>query len=136
MVWEVVTDLSAYPAWNPFVVACRSTLAVGEPIWMRVRVLPFWAQPEREQVLAHEGRMLCYGLPATRLGALESRRFHGLRPLAPGGRTLYESRFALGGWLAPVVRGLLGRQLERGFRTMTEAFRARAESLHSGRASP
>ena len=36
-VWRVVTDLDRYPEWNPFVVACRSTLEPGAPIDMRVR---------------------------------------------------------------------------------------------------
>jgi hypothetical protein len=135
VVWEVITDLPGYPAWNPFVVACRSTLAVGDPISMRVRVLPFWAQPQREWITAHvPGQRLCYGLRPVPFGALASRRCHEVRSLG-NQRALYESRFELGGWLAPVVHGLLGRQLTRGFREMSEAVRRRAEELQSGRAS-
>lgn len=36
--WEVIVDLPRYGEWNPFVVECRSTLAVGDPIDMRVHV--------------------------------------------------------------------------------------------------
>src|SRR6185436_11348114 len=75
-VWEVVTDLARYPDWNPFVVACASTLEVGDPISMRVRLFR-WPQPQRETILEHErGRRLAYGLPPSRLGALVSRRSH------------------------------------------------------------
>jgi hypothetical protein len=38
VVWEVIVDLPRYGEWNPFVVECRSTLAVGDPIDMRVHV--------------------------------------------------------------------------------------------------
>jgi hypothetical protein len=128
-VWDVVSDLASYPEWNPFVVKCSSTLAVGDPIQMRVRVLPFWAQPQRERILEHEpGRLLCYGLTDTPLGALASRRCHEVSAEGPAS-CRYVSRFALSGWLSPIVSGLLGRQLERGFTAMSTALVARAEGL-------
>jgi hypothetical protein len=37
-VWQVIVDLDLYPAWNSFVLSCRSTLVPGSPIDMRVRV--------------------------------------------------------------------------------------------------
>jgi hypothetical protein len=102
---------------------------------MRVRVLPFWAQPQREWITAHDpGQRLCYGVRGMPFGSLVSSRCHEVRPSGPES-TLYESRFELGGWLAPVVGCLLGRRLTSGFQTMTEAIRRRAEQLHSGRAS-
>jgi hypothetical protein len=127
-VWRVIVELDRYPEWNPFVVACRSSLEVGAPIEMRVRVFPFFAQPQREQVFVHvPGRRLCYGLPRQPLGALASRRCHEVEPLAAS-RSRYLSRFELSGWLAPVVRGLLGGRLRAGFTAMSAAIAARAES--------
>jgi hypothetical protein len=126
-VWEVITDLPAYPEWNPFVVACRSTLVVGEPIAMRVRLLPWFTQPQTETVLEHvPGERLSYGLDGGALGAVASRRSHELHALGPG-RTRYRSHFELSGWLASVVRGLLGANLKRGFHAMADAIQERAE---------
>ena len=126
-IWQVITDLPRYGEWNPFVVACRSSLRVGEPIHMRVRILPFLVQPQRETIFEHvPGRRLCYGI-AVPLGALASRRCHELEARADG-TARYRSHFVLKGWLAPLVRALLGRRLERGFRAMTAAIRARAEA--------
>jgi hypothetical protein len=126
-VWKVVCDLDRYPEWNPFVVACRSSLAVGDPIEMRVHVFRSFAQPQRETIFEHvPGRRLCYGVPGQALGALASRRCHELEPL--GARTRYVSHFELSGWLAPVVRLLLGRRLEAGFAAMSAALKARAEA--------
>jgi len=125
-VWAVVCDLDRYPDWNPFVVACRSSLVVGEPIDMRVRLFGRFAQPQREQILEHvPGRRLCYGLPARPLGALASRRCHEVEPA--GMRSLYRSHFELDGWLAPLVRVLLGTRLAAGFDAMSAALCARAE---------
>jgi hypothetical protein len=133
-VWSVVTDLDRYPEWNPFVVACRSTLAVGAPIAMRVRVLPFVAQPQRETIFEHvPERLLRYGLAPLPLGALASSRAHEVEAIADE-RARYVSRFELRGWLAPVVEGLLGRRLTAGFAAMSAALVARAERLHRERA--
>jgi len=128
-VWQVITDLDRYPEWNPFVVACRSSLAPGDPIEMRVHVFRSFAQPQRETIFEHvPGRRLCYGVPARPLGALASRRCHEVEAQGPT-RTRYASRFELSGWMAPVVQLLLGRRLAAGFAAMSEALRGRAEGL-------
>ncbi|HVH18202.1 MAG TPA: SRPBCC domain-containing protein [Myxococcota bacterium] len=128
-VWQVIADLDRYAEWNRFVVSCRSSLEVGAPIDMRVRVFPFFAQPQRETIFEHEpGRRLCYGLPAHASGALESRRCHEVEALGPA-RARYVSRFQLSGWLAPVIRLLLGRRLAAGFTAMSDGIQRRAESM-------
>jgi hypothetical protein len=133
-VWSVVCDLAHYPDWNPFVVSCASTLAVGDPIAMRVRLFRWFSQPQREWILEHEpGRRLCYGLPPSRLGALVSRRSHEV--VASGTtETRYVSHFELAGWLAPLVALLLGGRLRAGFAAMSAALKARAER-YSGSSS-
>lgn len=129
-VWSVITDLDSYPVWNPFVVACASTLAPGSPIAMRVRVFPFWTQPQREQIFEHmPGRRLRYGIRPLPFGALASSRSHEVTAIAPD-RTKYISHFELTGWLVPVVSVFLGGRLTRGFASMSGAIKARAEALH------
>lgn len=130
VVWEVITDTAAYGEWNPFVVACRSTLNVGDPIDMRVKIFSRWAQPQREYIQEHvPGTRLCYGLDGGRSGAVISRRCHELERL-DARRTRYCSRFALSGWAAPLTRVLVGSRLQRGFHGMTAGIRQRAEQLH------
>jgi hypothetical protein len=127
-VWAVITDLPRYPEWNPFVIGCRSTLKPGSPIVMRVRVFPGFAQSQRETIFEHDpGRFLSYGVGPMPLGMLTSRRSHEVTALGAD-RARYASRFALDGWLAPVVQVLLGRRLEAGFSAMSAAIKARAES--------
>ena len=129
VVWAVITDLAAYGEWNPFVVLCRSTLRVGDPIDMRVKIFSRLAQPQREYIQEHVPKTrLCYGLDGGRSGAVVSRRCHELEQL-DAQRTSYRSHFVLSGWAAPLTRLLLGRRLQRGFHAMTIAIRARAEQL-------
>lgn len=127
--WQVVIDLGAYAEWNPFVVGCRSTLVVGEPIDMRVQIFSSFTQPQRETILEHdEGRHLCYGLAPNILGAISSRRCHGVEAV-DGLHSRYHSTFELSGWLVPVVGTLLGSRLVHGFNAMTNALVERAEQL-------
>ncbi len=129
VIWQVITDLPCYGQWNPFVVSCRSTLVVGDPIDMRVKIFAWFAQPQRETIQDHlRGRRLCYGLDGGRLRAVVSRRCHEVQSLDPG-RTRYRSRFALSGWMAPVTRLLLAARLTQGFHSMTVGIRSRAEQL-------
>ena len=136
LVWRVITDLPAYPEWNPFVVACESSLDPGDPIRMRVHVFASFAQAQRETILDHvPGERLCYGLEGGALGALTSRRCHRVTSAGPG-QSRYESDFELSGWLAPFVRALLGSRLRRGFDSMAEALERRALALVSATGSP
>jgi hypothetical protein len=128
-VWDVITDLSAYGEWNPFVVACRSTLVAGDPIVMQVRLFAWFTQSQRERIFEHVPHdHLCYGLDGGSVGAVVSRRCHELHAIGAE-RTRYRSHFEMSGWLAPLVRAMLGSRLEHGFRSMTDAIRQRAERL-------
>lgn len=132
-VWQVLCDQQAYPQWNPFVVRSQSSLKVGEPIVMRVKVLPFFAQPQKEFIFENEPKkLLSYGIKGDAVGALKSYRCHRLTEL-PDGTTQYQSYFQLSGWFAPVVGFLLGHFLRRGFRTMSQAVADRAERLARGK---
>jgi len=129
-VWEVITDTSSYPQWNKFVVACESTLEVGTPIVMKVRVLPSFPMKQKETVFAHHpGKLLEYGINIP-LGLLSSSRKHVLTTI-DATHTRYESIFVLKGLLAPIVKLLLGKNLQRGFSDMTNGIVERAQDIHS-----
>ena len=132
VVWEVITDLAAYPQWNPFVVECHSTMKPGDAIDMRVQL---FAKPQKQREWMREhvpGRRLSYNMKPAPLGALASARSHEVKAIG-GERTRYQSHFELRGWLLPMVRGIMGAKLETGFAGMTEGIRQRAESLWAQR---
>lgn len=132
VVWEVITNLDDYPHWNTFVVACESTLEVGTPIIMQVRLGSSAPRRQTETVQQHlPGELLAYGMKAP-LRLLWSKRQHRLTALATNA-VHYESLFELRGPLSPLVATLLGTQLRRGFAEMTRGIARRAEAIHEQR---
>jgi uncharacterized protein YndB with AHSA1/START domain len=132
-VWRVLTDLAAYPRWNPFCVECSSSLRPGDPIDMRVNLI---GRPQRQREWIddyREGEGFSYRMRPPPLGALASLRSHDVVALADG-RTRYRSYFRLQGPLQPLVVALLGRRLTAGFTAMTDAVAARAVALNRGEA--
>jgi uncharacterized protein YndB with AHSA1/START domain len=133
VVWEVVSNVSRYAEWNPFVIRASSTCEVGAPIRMKVRLFTSFAQSQTEEItefIAPE--RICWGLTGGGSAALRSRRCQVVSPDGPS-RSRYISEFQLSGWFAPVVMGLMGRRLEAGFRGMSDAVKARAEQLYRTR---
>lgn len=128
-VWNVIIDLPRYPEWNPFVIAARSTLVVGDPIDLRVRLVPGLPITQHEFVTeCVAGQRLCYGIRPLPAGLLRSRRCQEVRA-AGGGHSHYTSEFELSGRLAPLTRLLLGTRLEAAFRAAAAALKRRAEAL-------
>lgn len=129
-VWQVIVDTQHYREWNPFILGCESSFEVGSPIVMQVALLPSGPISQTETVRANRPcEYLEYGI-ALPLGLLSSSRQHRLSPAGQGG-CCYESVFRLKGPLAPLVKLMLGKRLEKGFRGMTEALARRAEELNS-----
>ena len=132
LVWEVITDFPRYGEWNPFIVACETTLKPGDPIDLRV-ALTSRPQKQREWILSHTpGEQFTYSMKPAPLGLLRSRRQHKVSALGPA-RCRYESHFELAGTLRPLVTALLGSNLKRGFAGMTAGIKTRAEQLQRQR---
>lgn len=131
-VWEVITDLKRYPEWNPFMRECSTTFKPGAPIDMKVAL---FAKPQPQQEIVKEyveGKLFSYTMKPVGGGTLSSFRSHEVEAL-PNGRTRYRSYFYLKGWLMPVVRGLMGSRLEKGFAGMTKGIQDRAEAMAAKR---
>lgn len=125
IVWDVIANTKEYPIWNKFVVACESSFKVGSPIKMHVRVLPFFAMPQKETIFQYkEGELIEYGMKLP-FGLLSSSRKHILSELDES-TTKYESVFELQGLLSSLVGVLLGSQLRRGFGDMSSGIASRS----------
>ncbi len=126
-VWAILSDLAAYPDWNPFITSSEGTLAVGEQLVNRLEPpggKPLTFKPTVTEVrpglsLEWLGRLV---LP----GVFDGR--HRFEVVAEGDRTrlLHSERFT--GMLVPLLRKSLDTRTLAGFEAMNTALKSRAEA--------
>lgn len=125
-VWRILTDLSGYPEWNPFIKRAEGEPREGErlkvfiqpPGGTRMAFKPVVTRliPERE--FRWLGHLLVPGL-------FDGEHIFELQPLENGGvRFIQSERFR--GVLVPLLKKTLLKS-EQGFREMNEALKRRAE---------
>jgi hypothetical protein len=125
-VWEVLTDLSGYPRWNPFLRKASGQVAVGQrltlqaypangrPMTFRPRILAVATSREWRWI----GRLLVPGL-------FDGEHSFSLSP-TPAGRTRLVQAERFTGVLVPFT-GQLIKQTRAGFIAMNEALKKHIE---------
>ena len=133
-VFRILTELDRYPEWNPFTPRVRSSLAVGDLVWLGLAVgrIPFvgwrWIVPWPERVRAFEpDRSMRWGLVFGWRGFFAAERIQRLEPI-DADRTRYISEDRMTGLLAPLVMALFGGRIQAGFDEVALALKKRAES--------
>ncbi|HWH36203.1 MAG TPA: SRPBCC domain-containing protein [Candidatus Limnocylindrales bacterium] len=129
LVWDVLTDFSSYPEWNPIVRRLRGRPRVGARITIS-------SQPPGARALVHRPRVLAWSPPNElrwRTTVLSERLFtgeHGFRLDANGdNRVRFVQDETFHGLLVPLYSRLRLPAKRRGFSDLNEALRARAERL-------
>lgn len=126
-VWRVLTDVSAYSEWNPFIPRVEGAFREGERLRVRIeppgsRGLTFRPEvrvvrPERQLVWA--GRLVVPHL-------FDGRHEFRLEPIGDGGRTRFRQRETFTGLLVPLL--LDADAVRRGFEAMNARLADRAEA--------
>lgn len=133
-IWQVLTDLDGYAAWNPFLVAASGTVAVGETLTVTFKagkrtmtLKPTLKVVEPARRLAWLGRLV---LPRIFDGAHE----FVIEPLGAS-RSRLVQRETFRGLLVPLFGRLLA-DTALGFEAMNAAVRDRAEASQGAAATP
>jgi hypothetical protein len=127
-VWQVLTDLDAYPGWNPFIVSSEGEVRKGAKLvnklsqkgggTMTFKPTILAATPERElRWLGH------FGVP----GVVDGEHYFLLQPIGDGGRTRLVQGEKFTGALVPFAGSALDVQDD--FAAMNNALKARVEKM-------
>ena len=127
-VWNLLTDTSKYPEWNPFIRRLSGELKVGQKLVVFIQpsgasgmefkpvVLNF--EPNRE--LRWLGRLLFPGL-------FDGEHIFQIEPLSEK-RVRFHQREVFSGILVPLLKKSLNTDTRRGFNEMNQKLKELAES--------
>ena len=129
-VWQILNDLQAYAEWNPFTPRVESSLQIGEPVHLHARMIGERLLHRVEWVTRNEPtsgtRALCWEMKMGARFLLHAERCQTLTALNDR-RTHYVSEDSFTGLLTPLVMGLFGRAMKRGFEDCAKGLKQRAE---------
>ena len=127
-VWEVLLDHKAYPQWNPFIKEISGTAQPGEKLVVSIKPPESKAMEFKPLVLVNEkekefrwiGKLLVKGI-------FDGEHYFLLESLGPN-----ETRFTQGenftGILSGLMMKMIGENTLKGFKSMNDALKVKAES--------
>jgi hypothetical protein len=126
-VWEVLTDYSTYPEWNPFTVRAEGRIEVGSRLSLRMQPVGARAVSLRPTVVeAVEGSRLRWRGRLWTPGIFDAE--HDFRVEAvDGGRSRLSQNERFSGLLVAVMARSLDRHTLPAFEAMNAALKQRAE---------
>ena len=126
-VWETLTDLAAYPDWNPFIVQAAGRPVPDGRLELQMRLpgrRPTTFRPKVLEVApAHRLRWLGHLLVP---GLFDGEHTFTVEPLGPD-RVRLTQQEEFRGLLAPLVLAFIGKPTQEGFHRMNQALKARVE---------
>ena len=128
-VWQVLSDLAAYPEWNPFIVSAEGTLEAGHRLELRMQPAGGRAVTLKPTVIeaTHGRRLRWLGRLGLR-GLFDAEHVFTIEAREEGGTRLRQHEVFRG-----VLVPLAARSLDRGtlpaFEAMNSALKRRAEQM-------
>lgn len=127
-VWQVLTDFSAYPAWNPFIRSIhgesvegnRLSVMIQPPGQNAMRFRPRVQVVEKQRTFSWLGNLLMPGL-------FDGR--HEFMLEQNGQATRFHHREIFSGLLVPLVWNKMQQPTRAGFEAMNQAIKERAEAF-------
>lgn len=127
-VWEVLTDFTAFPAWNPFVREISGELVVGGRLTVRISPPGGKGMKFRPRLLAVDpGRELRWLGRFLLPGLFDGEHSFVITPTGPATCRLVQGE-AFSGLFTLMSKGML-EGTAQGFDQMNHALKQRAESL-------
>lgn len=129
--WAVLVDFDGYPTWNTFCPKVITTFEVGGTAVLHVQL---GRKRVVQRLVVHAvkpGEMFAWGSTIGPAFVFEAAREQAIERLGDR-RCRYRTHERFEGLLAPLVGALYGRDVQRGFEDMAEAFKRRVESLAAG----
>ena len=126
-VWSILVDTARYGEWNPFTYRVDTSLLIGDPVdlYVRMPIRGDRVQVERVTVVQQPER-LAWGMKMGFNWLLQAERQQVLTATGPDS-CQYQTWDAFSGLLTPLVIKLFGADIQNGFNGVARALKKRAE---------
>lgn len=126
-VWEILTDVGQYPAWNPFIKQLEGTLEEGERVMALIQPQDSKAMTFHPKVLTVEPEKKLRWLGAFLFkGLFDGEHIWQLETIGDEKtKLIHQENFT--GILVPLFKKELENKSKPGFVAMNESFKKRAE---------
>ena len=129
LAWEVLVDIEKYGEWNPFTYKVETSLKVGDPVILYVRMPKGGDQVQREIVqIVDEPHALAWGMKMGFAFILKAQRQQKIE-IIDEQRCSFRTWDSFSGLMTPLVIRQFGDDMENGFNAMAQALKVRAESM-------
>lgn len=127
-VYQILTDLNTYEAWNPFIIKSEGKVAVGNRIKNTMRLKGRKPQTFKPKVLkAESGRHFRWKGSLPIPGLFTGEHYFILEKAGEGKTKLIHGE-VFGGLLHNLIMNKIGEATLQGYRAMNEALKQRAEN--------
>ena len=130
VVWEHITNVDAYPEWNPFTPMVETEFEVGGPIVMHVRLFPLLPDAllvqEETVVTYYINEMTCWETELISSFFFRSHRCYEVETI-DAEHTMLVNSMIYEGLLAPLVNSLTKPLVLAGFHDMSQTLIERLE---------
>ena len=126
-VWKILKNIDGYGDWNPFTPRVETTLQIGDPIHLHVRLVGKRLTHRVEYITRNQPYTLGWEMKMGARFLLYAERVQTLTAIDEN-RTHYMTEDCFAGWLRPLVLALFGRAMERGFSDCALGLKKAAES--------
>lgn len=129
LVWNVLLDLNSYPKWNPFTSPVISTLELGSPVELHVKMPIRGDRIQTEILICNDPEeTLSWGTTLGHKSLLIAQRDQKVSAINDHQCT-YQNWDAFHGLLTPLVVGLFGEDMLNGFNGVAYALKEYCENL-------
>jgi hypothetical protein len=127
VIWEIVHDLSRWAEWNPTYTAAAGHIRIGETLSLTLALPGQPPQEIRPKVLEWVPNEQLHWQLSMMGGLIKTLRYIEIESLGPA-NCVVDNGELFGGFMGPSLGKRVGRTVQRGFRAMNEALKARAEA--------
>lgn len=124
-VWTILSNLEAYPSWNPFIISLKGKLALGETVHA-ILVSNGKENHFKPDITALEDGQKFEWLGKLPLGMFSGNHYFRLEKIDTN-TTKFVHGENFSGWLSGLILWLIQKETIRGFKAMNEALKIKAE---------